>query len=474
MTTKNFNLPFTAFSVVSSAVLLLYVIVRAYCLSFTHDESLSFTIVQGNNVWSDTANNHLFNTVLMSWSSSIFGFSELALRLPNVFAFLAYLIGGFLIFRASKKLLLSIFGFVLITLNPFLLEFFSLSRGYGLSLGFMMLSLYHIISNSDKDEIASTLPLNFALASAYSALSMYANLSLINFAICVPAVFLIKYLMVCRTKGSNLKLHLAFWGILMVHAVPILLGVQRLLKLKELGQLYFGADSLIGGFEALIFSSMMHIEAGVSLTVAIIKGLLAMFLFSGVILVVTKKLFSGRLFLLLCLISILTLGILMEGMLFEAKYPTSRTALFFIPLMGVYIFQLLVDLIEHYHIDKRLYTTVILILSLPIVVNFIADANLTHSKTWKYDAHTKDAMQIVRDRLQNTDHHQVISNHWLFEPSINYYIDRWNLKLHRANRDGVNLNSDFIYRLEDNSELEGFEILCSYKDIKSDLLIKVD
>ena len=46
--------------------LLIYVIYRASTLSFTHDESLSFTIIKGNLDWVLTANNHLLNTQLMS------------------------------------------------------------------------------------------------------------------------------------------------------------------------------------------------------------------------------------------------------------------------------------------------------------------------------------------------------------------------------------------------------------------------
>ncbi len=67
--------------------LFVYVILRAYLLSFTHDESLSYTIVEGKITWGKTANNHLLNTLLMSLSSSLFGMSELGLRLPNVLSF---------------------------------------------------------------------------------------------------------------------------------------------------------------------------------------------------------------------------------------------------------------------------------------------------------------------------------------------------------------------------------------------------
>jgi hypothetical protein len=61
-----------------------YITIRAHKLSFTHDESLSFSIVYGHPKWADTSNNHIFNTLMMGTCSSIFGNSEISLRFPNL------------------------------------------------------------------------------------------------------------------------------------------------------------------------------------------------------------------------------------------------------------------------------------------------------------------------------------------------------------------------------------------------------
>jgi hypothetical protein len=70
--------------------------VRAYSLSFTHDESLTYLhgvrpgltkILAFSYV---DANNHPLNTLLTWLSSLAFGNAELALRLPNVVAFVLF------------------------------------------------------------------------------------------------------------------------------------------------------------------------------------------------------------------------------------------------------------------------------------------------------------------------------------------------------------------------------------------------
>ena len=85
--------------VLCSCALLAYSSLRAYRLSFTHDESLSYRIVLGELFWKDTANHHPLNTKLMGWTSRWLGSREWQLRLPNVIAHILYLVFGLLLLR---------------------------------------------------------------------------------------------------------------------------------------------------------------------------------------------------------------------------------------------------------------------------------------------------------------------------------------------------------------------------------------
>lgn len=457
-------------TILISAILLVYVLIRAYTLSFTHDESLSYTLIQGDHTWGNTANNHLLNTLFMSLSKALFGTSEFSLRLPNVILFIVYLIGCFFIVKRSKKIWVSLFGLTLILLNPFLIEFFSLARGYGLSLGFMLLSIYFMLRNKTQDSTSSVLLNDFILTSLFTSLAIYANLTIINFSICVLIIFSIKYWLFRNMNNTNSKFNVKFWSIFIISTIPILLGIIRLWKLKEAGELYYGASSLIGGFDSLI-SSSIYFKEYTSLAILTVKILIVLFLSTSVLFVILKKKYNGELSLITILIILLAIGLFFEDVVFGAKYPTSRTALFYIPIIAIFIYHLFLALIEQYRIKTQYYAPFILCLVTPLIINFVAGANFSYTTTWKYDAHTKDVMKVIKDYTQDTDHKKAISNQWLFEPTINYYISSWKLNLNPANRKGIDLSSDFIYSRDDITTLDNFKVVNSYNDIKSNLLI---
>src|SRR5262249_42620444 len=91
--------------------LLAYSAYRGYRLSFTHDESVSYTIVVGDPTWKGTANNHPLNTRLMKWGFELFGPKEWALRLPNVLSHLLYLSFGVMLLRSLRSGWLALAGF---------------------------------------------------------------------------------------------------------------------------------------------------------------------------------------------------------------------------------------------------------------------------------------------------------------------------------------------------------------------------
>ena len=72
--------------VLIGTLLLAYAFARAYTLSFTHDESISYAIVAEHSTAKSTANHHPLNTRLMTWSYRSFGSREWALRLPNMYS----------------------------------------------------------------------------------------------------------------------------------------------------------------------------------------------------------------------------------------------------------------------------------------------------------------------------------------------------------------------------------------------------
>src|SRR6185436_12641938 len=86
----------------------------------------------------DVATNHFLNTLLTKLCYLIGGNSELVLRLPNHVGYGMYLWFSLRILQRLRHRAIAFAGFLLLNLNPYVLDYFSLSRGYGLSLGFLM------------------------------------------------------------------------------------------------------------------------------------------------------------------------------------------------------------------------------------------------------------------------------------------------------------------------------------------------
>jgi hypothetical protein len=97
----------------------------------------------------EVATNHFLNTLLTKACDFVAGGSEIVLRLPSVIGYAMFLGFSLLILHRSVRPAIAAPGFVLLNLNPYVLDFFSLSRGYGLSLGFLMGSLFYLFKFLD-------------------------------------------------------------------------------------------------------------------------------------------------------------------------------------------------------------------------------------------------------------------------------------------------------------------------------------
>lgn len=133
-----------------------YILIRATTLTLTHDEAYTFLYCINPRDYTDTfvANNHLLNTYLVLIFTSLFGNSELIIRIPALLGSIFYLIGTYktskLLFRDTIFLPISV---VLLIFNPLILEFLPLSRGYSLALGLMVMGLYFFSKEIINDQV---------------------------------------------------------------------------------------------------------------------------------------------------------------------------------------------------------------------------------------------------------------------------------------------------------------------------------
>jgi len=164
-----------------------YVVARAARVGFTHDEAHTYLWFVGAPLstmlafqGTVNANNHTLNSLLMTLSRSAFGSSELALRLPNVLAFAGYCAAVLSLARRYRTRIARVAVNVLLILNPFLLEVFSLARGYGLGLCLATASLA-LLAGALESVATVDERRRLVLAGCAAALAVVANLTFLNF-----------------------------------------------------------------------------------------------------------------------------------------------------------------------------------------------------------------------------------------------------------------------------------------------------
>jgi len=178
---KKFN-RYTFFALLG--VMFILLVYKAIHLPVTNDEVPAAVHYMNFSVWEimmfpdHEPNNHILNTLLVKLFVFIFGNHQIVIRLPNLLSFLVY---GIAIFRINKLVLKEDSVFFLpaalfFISNPYLLDFFGLCRGYGISCALATLSVSYLIYgyyyNKDKP---------VWIAFGLSILASYANFTLLVF-----------------------------------------------------------------------------------------------------------------------------------------------------------------------------------------------------------------------------------------------------------------------------------------------------
>jgi hypothetical protein len=457
----------------------LYVIARAFLLSFTIDESISFGIVNGNLLPKTAANNHFLNTWLMSISNRLFGSSEFSLRSPNIMGFCFYAFACFN-FLKNKKAIIVLLGITFLLANPYLIDFFSLARGYGIALGFAMMALYYCLKTTQTASL-SQFAKNGVISLLFCLLSSTANLNFVNLYFAVLFLILIEFAFRYKTVklNWNFKLVIYLSVTCILNMMWICLLIHQLLKLSGENELYWGGYS--GFFTdtvgSLISASFYQKDYGNGFQVILQWMLVVSFL-----IILTAQLFSRRniqLVRLTALLAFLFSAIVAEHYIFSTPYPMLRTALIFIPVLGLfYLFTIdkMLSRVKNENLQLKISFVVFIIICQPLIYNFVKSANLTHVEEWDFDSNTKNASGKIRDICQeknNCKREFTIANSWQFTHTLNYYKNIYSVNnLEKATINKINLFSDFMYLYAKDTVYinNSYSIIERFPDSKSILL----
>jgi hypothetical protein len=383
---------------------------------------------------------------MMGWAIRWIGTLEWQLRLPNVLAHALYLAFGFLLMAELKNAATMLLGFALFNFDPFMLDFFSLARGYGLALGFSVMSLLFLRQAWKRSDLAPRTRYLF-LSLTCASLADLANFSWLNFHLSIFGAAILVLLirrdkLVLDLSGRALA---AAMVLTVANAWFIRNLARRIWVLRQSDQLYgrgkvgFIPDTM-GSLVDSYFYGQPHSQTTTStiLFVAIAS-------FALVVMVVAFRASRDRrLSFSAVLLSALIVAVgapIAEHYVLGVEYPIDRIALYYIPLVAA----LVMFLVDETMVQARRGAVIACSLASSLLFGAMAahlsrTANAHHTLAWYYDADTKAAiLDIHRYVVEHGGNRKYkVGNRWEFEPTLNFYrrtlLYDWMIP---ANRNGV-------------------------------------
>lgn len=419
------NSPINKFYLSIGLILLFLVAKEAMVLPLTHDEGNTI-YCSTTSVWDiisykdPVPNNHILNTLLIKIDQFVFGESLFAARLHNVLSFIPYFI--FTVAMAKKLFespwIQSLFIFSLV-LQPFILDFFSITRGYGLSLSFMMISLYYYVQRLSDGNLQD---LTWSLI--WAAIGVYANFTLLNYFI--PLSGLLIYDVILRRHPSNKEnLYKSIFYIISTFVALIAVIAVPVYKMVSTKQFVFWGTK--GFFEDTVKNLIVSLRSGVdyfSLSNEWIYGI-------GICIVITTLIAANiinwrqRNDNLLLSMTLLLLTVVFYNQLqfyiFDVPFLNARTALFFVPLVALPFALSLQVFFAKY---KTWPMVLVLLLLTFQVQHFIRGYSVHSNFEWYYDQNTYQVLDEIKSMVEKGQAPKPvkINCYWIFYPSMSYHV----------------------------------------------------
>ena len=420
----------TTLAVLVLAVVFAANVYRARTQSFTADEAVTY-----NNYVSAPlratltdfdANNHVLNTLLEKVSVALFGASELTLRLPSLAGGALYLAAVFLLcrrlFGQGALLVVSV---ATLALNPFVLDFLSAARGYGMAAALFLWAIEFLLRYFDQARTEHLYRASLALGLAVAA----------NLTLAFPGIALVclgAAVLVRRREWSALVDQFLLPGFL---AAFILLAIP--LSHARIGNFYVGAQSLTETLESLVVSSLFHnsprwsgpgqplrdwlyrssmrlVPAALASCVLVLGWLLwrrrrAQWSPEQCVLALCAGAWLGSI--LLVVAAHLGLGV---------PYPITRTGLYLIPLFCLTSFALMRMAAGNRWAARTLVPAGAVFFSL-CAIQFARQWNTKYYAEWLFDSRTKEIVRMIDGMRDRSRASVSVSATWPTATTVDFY-----------------------------------------------------
>lgn len=446
-----------------------FITIKANMASFTHDESYTYNAFVNDSFMNiisyknSYTNNHLLNTLMMKYSEAMLGNSELALRLPNLIMLLVFFVYSILLLKKTNPLVSFAIVVIMIT-NASLIDIFGLARGYGISIAFMTMSLYHLIRAVNYGNPRNHLIL-FNIAALFAIL---ANFTMLDFYIAGLATYTVikwvEYKFILNQSFNFFKTNKINFLLFVPMLIVLYEPVRRVITYNQFdfgGSNGFVADTV----QALVYAVFSNVYVS-EFASTILKLIVLVLVAIPVVLFGVKTIKKDTAFFekhksLLVVNFVLVfifLEIIVQHLLLDTDYLVGRFALFLLPLFVVNV-----GFLVNYALEYNLRNVFLGLVSVGAVlstINFFNKFDFYSCAEWGYDSNTKNAIAELKKNHENdsaSSQNVKLEVNWLFEPTANFYRKTLHLDwLQPVNRDSLSNVGDYYYVF--NADLEALKL----------------
>jgi hypothetical protein len=394
-------------------------------------------------------------------------------RLPSLFSHLLFLFFSYKLVKDFQSKWLVIASFLIINLNPYMLDFFSLSRGYGLSLGLMMAGIYYLFALLTQ----GYKPHYFLLATVFGFLATLANFVMLNYFVVSFGLSLLFIAdNIFQTDNSTKQKTIAFLRLtflpLCIFIFSLCFLVLVAFKLKEAGALFYGGNKGFWTDTFCTITDRCFYEVGYNYWFQRFAKGFVIFIFVlacacvgfRVIKKQTTKTnrFLGFLILLLFLCALSTI---VQHYLFDTLYLIERTALFLVVLFNL----MFVFFINEITKEIKAAAVFVNVASILAIVHFIFAFNLNYVLEWRSESDVKQ-MLCDLEKVKETPKEKNNIDICIpldFDQPINYYRAvnnlTWVNTLERSTK--INYLFDYLYIIPSEFgkiNMDSLEIIKTY------------
>jgi len=362
-----------------------------------------------------TANTHWLNSLGMKTGYTLLGHQPWQLRIFSIASWLLY---GFSAIKISNALTHKILGFALfivLTLNPFVLDFFSLARGYGLTCAFVLACMWQI-TKLLKEEIAK--PNDWQTLLVFAMLALFSNYTSLYFLMALIAAFI--FFCILKKKWNVLWQPMyKNWYILVIGAGVFAVANLLFIKLYT-KDLEYGGDtdmgySLLGSMirGTLYFhgnETLITIITYVILFLIIVCFAYAFYQYNKYR-KITPLVFTAT---MLLFISLLSFGF---HIAFGTPYLFSRTTLMLYPCIATMFFYFFNDISIAHSKTKLLVHGLGFSVIIVMTIHFFSCFNFKYCFEWIEQAESKGGF----DFLAYEKARHVVLHKWHYGVFANYY-----------------------------------------------------